>query len=253
MKSMKKVLAFALAMLMVLALAGCAKEEKVYEVLTEATFPPFDTVDEDGNIVGFDMDLIQAIADDQGFEIKFKDMAFDSLIPAIQAGNGDIIAAGMWCEDPERIEKVDFSDVYYTGGKALLVRADDDRIASSADLTAEMKVASQLGTNYADEITVMAEEGKIKEAVILDRFDTCVMQLINGDIDAVIAGYDVVNSYMKAQEGKVKIAGGIEDAEAMGFAVQKGNKELLEKINKGLANVKENGKYDEILTKWMGE
>jgi len=121
MKSMKKVLAFALAMLMVLALAGCAKEEKVYEVLTEATFPPFDTVDEDGNIVGFDMDLIQAIADDQGFEIKFKDMAFDSLIPAIQSGSGDIIAAGMWCEDPERIEKVDFSDVYYTGGKALLV------------------------------------------------------------------------------------------------------------------------------------
>ena len=211
MKKIAKLLCLTLALLMIFGCCGCGEKKLVMG--TNASFPPYEFVDDKNNIVGIDAEIAKAVAEKMGYELEIKDMAFDSLIPAIQAGNGDIIAAGMWCEDPERIEKVDFSDVYYTGGKALLVRADDDRIASSADLTAEMKVASQLGTNYADEITVMAEEGKIKEAVILDRFDTCVMQLVNGDIDAVIAGSDVVTAYMKAQEGKVKIAGGIEDAE----------------------------------------
>ncbi len=255
----KKILAVALAMIMIMAAVSCGDGEQaensgseipVYTVATEATFPPFDTVDEDGNIIGFDMDLITAIGEDQGFQVEFVDMSFEAIIPSVQAGNSDIIAAGMWAEDPERREKVDFSDFYYNGGKVLIVKADNDKITDMSTLTSEMKVASQIGTNYADEITALEADGAIGEAVILDGFDTCVLQLLNEDIDAILTGYSTAVTYENLHAGKIKIAGEIMDSEALGFAVQKGNKELLEQINTGLANVRENGIYDELLEKW---
>ena len=163
-------------------------EVPVYTVLTNATFPPFDTIDENtGELIGFDMDLITAIGEDQGFQVEFVDMAFESLIPAIETGNGDIIAAGMWSGDPERIAKVDFSDTYWVGGAALLVKTDNTEITTMDSLTTDMTVATQIATNYADDLQAMVEEGTLGEVVILDGFDTCVLQLINGDVDVVMA------------------------------------------------------------------
>lgn len=226
-------------------------EVPVYTVLTNATFPPFDTIDENtGELIGFDMDLITAIGEDQGFQVEFVDMAFESLIPAIETGNGDIIAAGMWSGDPERIARVDFSDTYWVGGAALLVKTDNTEITTMDSLTTDMTVATQIATNYADDLQAMVEEGTLGEVVILDGFDTCVLQLINGDVDAVMAGFDIVNAYMSANPDQLKVIGDKENYEELGFAVQKGNTELLEKINAGLANVKENGVYDELVEKW---
>lgn len=277
---MKKILSLLLAAVMVCTLAACSgttpgsensmadksegsnvqtestpesKSEKtpVYKVLTNATFPPFDTIDENtGEIIGFDMDLIAAIGEDQGFQVEFVDMAFESLIPAIETGNGDIIAAGMWSGDPERIAKVDFSDTYWTDGAALLVKTENTAITGLDSLTADMKVATQIATNYADDLQAMVEEGTLGEAVILDGFDTCVLQLINGDVDAVMAGASIVQAYMDKNPEALKVVGDKASYEDLGFAVQKGNAELLEKINAGLANVQENGTYDELLKKW---
>lgn len=273
---MKKILSLLIAAVMVFALTACsgtttsstpdkseaasgtqsASESKtdavpVYKALTNATFPPFETIDENtGEIIGFDMDLIAAIGEDQGFQVEFVDMAFESLIPAIETGNGDIIAAGMWSGDPERIARVDFSDTYWVGGAALLVKTDNTAITSMDSLNTEMKVATQIATNYADDLQAMVDEGTLGEVVILDGFDTCVLQLMNGDVDAVMAGFDIVNSYMKQNPDKLKVIGDVDTYEEMGFAVQKGNAELLEKINAGLANVKENGVYDELVKKW---
>lgn len=277
---MKKILSLLLAAVMVCTLAACSgttpgsensmadksegsnvqtestpesKSEKtpVYKVLTNATFPPFDTIDENtGEIVGFDMDLIAAIGEDQGFQVEFVDMAFESLIPAIETGNGDIIAAGMWSGDPERIAKVDFSKTYWTDGAALLVKTENTAITGLDSLTADMKVATQIATNYADDLQAMVEEGTLGEAVILDGFDTCVLQLINGDVDAVMAGASIVQAYMDKNPEALKVVGDKASYEDLGFAVQKGNAELLEKINVGLANVQENGTYDELLKKW---
>lgn len=274
---MKKILSLLLAAVMVCTLAACSgttpgsensmadksegsnvqtestpesKSEKtpVYKVLTNATFPPFDTIDENtGEIIGFDMDLIAAIGEDQGFQVEFVDMAFESLIPAIETGNGDIIAAGMWSGDPERIAKVDFSETYWTDGAALLVKTENTAITGLDSLTADMKVATQIATNYADDLQAMVEEGTLGEAVILDGFDTCVLQLINGDVDAVMAGASIVQAYMDKNPEALKVVGDKASYEDLGFAVQKGNAELLEKINAGLANVKENGTYDELL------
>lgn len=277
---MKKILSLLLAAVMVCTLAACSgttpgsensmadksegsnvqtestpesKSEKtpVYKVLTNATFPPFDTIDENtGEIIGFDMDLIAAIGEDQGFQVEFVDMAFESLIPAIETGNGDIIAAGMWSGDPERIAKVDFSKTYWTDGAALLVKTENTAITGLDSLTADMKVATQIATNYADDLQAMVEEGTLGEAVILDGFDTCVLQLINGDVDAVMAGASIVQAYMDKNPEALKVVGDKASYEDLGFAVQKGNAELLEKINVGLANVQENGTYDELLKKW---
>ena len=277
---MKKILSLLLAAVMVCTLAACSgttpgsensmadksegsnvqtestpesKSEKtpVYKVLTNATFPPFDTIDENtGEIIGFDMDLIAAIGEDQGFQVEFVDMAFESLIPAIETGNGDIIAAGMWSGDPERIAKVDFSETYWTDGAALLVKTENTAITGLDSLTADMKVATQIATNYADDLQAMVEEGTLGEAVILDGFDTCVLQLINGDVDAVMAGASIVQAYMDKNPEALKVVGDKASYEDLGLAVQKGNAELLEKINAGLANVKENGTYDELLKKW---
>ena len=102
-KKVTLVLAALLSVGMILSLTACGggsdKETVSYKVGTEPTFPPFDTTDEDQNIVGLDMDLIKAIGKDQGFEVTFENLSFDGLIPALKAGNIDIVAAGMHMED----------------------------------------------------------------------------------------------------------------------------------------------------------
>lgn len=165
MKSMKKFLAVAMILLMTAALAACGGDTKdsgssdssadapkasgdVLIVGTEPTFPPFDTTDDNGDIVGFDMDLIKAIGKDQGFEVEFRNLEFDGLIPALTSGTIDIVAAGMDAS-PERAEQVDFSDSYYEASLIVAVAADNDTITGVDSLTPDMKVAAQTGTTGA--------------------------------------------------------------------------------------------------------
>ena len=246
----KSVIAVLLAMLLVFSLSACGGSDDsgsgdtvVYKVGTEPTFPPFDTTDDDQNIVGLDMDLIKAIGEDQGFEVKFENLSFDGLIPALKAGN----------IDPERQKEVDFSDSYYDSQLFVAVTVDNDSITSIDDLTPDMKVAAQTGTTGAEKVKELKEEGKIKEAVILDGLDTVMMQLINGDVSAVINDKPVTEAYMKKQPDKIKMVGDALNAESYGFAVQKGNDELLKKINDGLKNIKEDGTFDKLVDEWFNK
>ena len=256
----KSVIAVLLAMLLVFSLSACGSSDDsgsgdtvVYKVGTEPTFPPFDTTDDNQNIVGLDMDLIKAIGEDQGFEVKFENLSFDGLIPALKAGNIDIVAAGMNKDDPERQKEVDFSDSYYDSQLFVAVTVDNDSITSIDDLTPDMKVAAQTGTTGAEKVKELKEEGKIKEAVILDGLDTVMMQLINGDVSAVINDKPVTEAYMKKQPDKIKMVGDALNAESYGFAVQKGNDELLKKINDGLKNIKEDGTFDKLVDEWFNK
>ena len=259
-KMKKSVIAVLLAMLLVFSLSACGGSDDsgsgdtvVYKVGTEPTFPPFDTTDDNQNIVGLDMDLIKAIGEDQGFEVKFENLSFDGLIPALKAGNIDIVAAGMNKDDPERQKEVDFSDSYYDSQLFVAVTVDNDSITSIDDLTPDMKVAAQTGTTGAEKVKELKEEGKIKEAVILDGLDTVMMQLINGDVSAVINDKPVTEAYMKKQPDKIKMVGDALNAESYGFAVQKGNDELLKKINDGLKNIKEDGTFDKLVDEWFNK
>ena len=150
----KSLVAVLMIAVLVFSLAACggssddtAKDKVVYKVGTEPTFPPFDTTDDDQNIVGLDMDLIKAIGEDQGFDVQFENLSFDGLIPALKAGNIDIVAAGMNKDDKERQKQVDFSDAYYESQLYVVVPQDNKDIKSIDDLTADMKVAAQTGTD----------------------------------------------------------------------------------------------------------
>ena len=256
----KSLVAVLMIAVLVFSLAACggssddtAKDKVVYKVGTEPTFPPFDTTDDDQNIVGLDMDLIKAIGEDQGFDVQFENLSFDGLIPALKAGNIDIVAAGMNKDDKERQKQVDFSDAYYESQLYVVVPQDNKDIKSIDDLTADMKVAAQTGTTGAEKVKELKKDGKIKEAVILDGLDTAMMQLINGDVSAVINDKPVNEAYMKKQPDKVKMVGKALNAENYGFAVAKGNDELLEKINAGLANIKEDGTFDKLVDEWFNK
>ena len=255
---MKKTLILLLVLAMALSLAACgaaakedAGEAPVYKVAMEPTFPPFDTINEETQeLDGFDYELMNAIAEDQGFELEWVNMGFDGLITALQSGNIDIIASGMNASE-ERREKVDFSTTYYDSGLVVAVKAGNTTIKSIDDLTADMKVGGQIGTTGADLATELYNDGKIKEAKIYNGLDVAMMDLQNGTIDALINDLPVTKAYMEAKPGTVEIVGDVLNAEAYGFAVQKGNTELLESINTGLQNMIDNGTFDELYAKWF--
>ena len=246
----------ALALILVLALAmcslvGCGNSD-VLIAGTEPTYPPFESADEDGNIVGFDVDLLMAIAEDQGLEVEFKTFEFDGLIGAVEANSCDIIAAAMNVT-PERAEKVDFTDSYFASAKTILVKKDNTTITKPEDFTADMKVAAQIGTSEADYVQALEDEGKIKEAIILNQTTQCILQLKNGDVDAVVMDAPVAKVYIDKNADSIKSLDTEIDPADMAFAVKKGNTELLDKLNAGLKNVVENGTYDQLVAKWFAE
>ncbi len=259
-KIVKKIMVLTLALGMTASLAACGteaqagsdggKEVPTYKVAMEPTFPPFDTVDEEGNLAGFDVDLMEAIAEEEGFKLEWSNMGFGGLIPALESGNIDIVASGMNASD-ERKEKVDFSETYYDSGLVVAIKKGNTKIKSIDDLTADMKAGGQIGTTGADLCQELQDKGKIKEARIYDGLDVAMMDLKNGGIDALINDLPVTKSYMDSQPGTIEIVGDVLNAESYGIAVKKGNKELLDKINHGMKTLKENGKFDEIYSKWF--
>jgi polar amino acid transport system substrate-binding protein len=259
----KKSLALLLSLTMVFAFAlgacggsdsgdGGGDESATLKVVTEATFAPFEfTEDGSDEIVGFDIDMMNAIAEDQGLTIEWVNMEFDSLIPALESDQGDIICAGMNKLAGDRAEKVDFGDTYFESDLMLLVPADSD-LAGIDAVTSDMKLASQIGTTGGDMVQSMADEGKIAEGVVLNQWTDCYLQMQNGDVQGVIVDKPVGEAYLKSHSDIAKFAGEkFGDHEEFAFAVQKGNTELLDKLNTGLANLKESGKYDELVDKWF--
>ena len=247
-KITKKLIVLALALIMVLSFAACGGSD-AYIVAMEPTFPPFDTTDENGELDGFDVDLMNAIAEDQGFEIEWTQLGFDGLIPALESKQIDIIASGMWAS-PERAKIVDFSTTYYDSGLVLAVKVDNNTITGADSLTSDMKVAAQIGTSSADLVQQWEKDGKIAEAKIYDKVNEAVMDLQNGTVDALLNDKPVTTEYMSKQPDKIKIVGDILNEESYGFAVNKENKDLLDMINAGLQNVIDNGTYDQLLAKW---
>lgn len=259
----KKLFVILLVMTMAFTFAGCGgskatategtSDVPTYKVAMEPTFPPFDTIDKDTQeLKGFDVDMMEAIAADQGFKLEWVNMGFDGLIPALEAGNIDIIASGMNASDDRR-KIVDFSTTYYDSGLVVAIKAGNTAIKSIDDLTADMKVGGQIGTTGADKATELYNSGTIKEAKIYNGLDVAIMDLQNGTIDALINDLPVTKAYMNSKPGTIEIVGDVLNAESYGYAVQKGNTELLDKINKGMQDLKDNGKFDEIYSKWLDQ
>lgn len=243
--SMGRVLACGL--LLSLALVGCGGGgggDATLVVGTEATFPPFELKNEAGEITGFDIDLIKAIAADQGLELDIRDMAFDGLIPALTTGQIDIALSAMSITE-EREQTVDFTDPYINAGLVVAVRADDMSIKGVSGLKGKT-VAVQIGTTGAAEAAKMKEAGDIKAIKEFANVGLSMQDLIQGGVAAVINDKPVSEVFVATQPGKVRLLDEVLVSDDYGMAVKQGNSELLEKLNAGLANIKANGTYDEI-------
>ena len=231
-----------------------SQESNVLKVGTNAEFAPFEYVnEEDGTTIeGFDIDLINAIAADQGMTVEMENLEFDGLIMALQNGSIDAAIAGMSVK-PDRAEQVDFTETYYDAGLNIAVAADDDSIASEEDLAGKV-VTAQQGTTGADKAMELKDAGVVADVKLLANINVCMMALANGEVDAVIMDIPVNNKYVAAHPDEVKIAADIvaEEPEQFAIAVAKGNTELLEKLDAGLANVKADGTYDALLDKYFG-
>lgn len=251
----KKVISLFVLGMFVLAfgLAGCgtnsASQAKVLRVGSDTAFAPFEFQDEKSKeYVGFDMDLIQAVGKQMGYEVKVQSMNFDGLIPALEAGNIDATISAMTIND-ERAKKVNFTKAYYKSGLNVVVKIDNNNIKSFKDLEGK-RVAVQIGTTGA------AEAKKIK-GVTIREFNTApeaFLELKAGGVDAVVNDAPVNEYYIaKAGSKDAKVVGDLLSAEDYGIATAKKNTELADKLNKALEELKKNGEYEKIYVKWFGK
>lgn len=240
---MKKLLVSMLTVVSAICLCACGKSSDNKLVMaTNAAFPPYENVEGD-KIVGIDPEIAQAIADDLGMELVIEDMAFDSIIAAVTSGKASMGMAGLTVTE-DRKQNVDFSDSYTMAAQVIIVK-EGSTIAGPDDLSG-LKVGVQLGTTgdiYADDI----------ENATVERYSKgfeAVNALLQDKIDAVIIDNEPAKVFVAQNEG-LTILDEEFTVEEYAIAVQKGNTELLEKINGSLKKLKESGKIDEIIGKYI--
>ncbi|GGK01975.1 glutamine ABC transporter substrate-binding protein GlnH [Lentibacillus kapialis] len=226
---------------------GSSNLKDSYTVATDSSFVPFE-FKKDGEYVGFDIDLINAIADEAGFDINLEVTNFDGIIPGLQTGSFDIAIAGISITD-ERAKKIDYSEPYYKSGLAIGVQKDNSDIKGIEDLEGKT-IATRLGSTssaYIDENIENADPNQYEQ------LDQAYLAVENGSADAILYDAPNVNYYIKTAGDNLKVVGDLYQAEDYGIAVSKGNEDLVTAIDDALATLKENGKYDEIYEKWFGE
>ena len=214
--------------------AGCGSssqetnEKGVLRVGSETTFPPFEYTDDQNNVIGFDVDLSQEIAKRLGLKMEFVSMGFDALIPAVNSGSIDMIAAGM-NPTPEREKAADFSDIYFNeGGFTAIVRKDNTDIKGIDDLKGKV-VGAQVGSIPAD----MAKALPASQVKEIDSNSQIFMELKAGTIDGAIIDNAVAMFYLKQGADK--------DLKLVGTPTESTGKEM-----------KEVGTYQKINEKWFG-
>jgi polar amino acid transport system substrate-binding protein len=223
---------------------------KVYAVGTDAAYAPFESQNEKGEIVGLTIDVVTAAAKKAGIEVKFVNTPWEGIFNSLQQGDRDMLASSITITD-ERKQTMDFTNPYFDAYQLIAVKADS-KVAKFDDLK-KLKVGVQTGTT-GDEV-VTKQQGKNSKNI--KRFEStplALKELEAGGVDAVVADNGVVINYVANNAGaKFKTVSDKAFApEQYGFAVKKGNAELLGLLNKGLADIKADGSYDQIYTKYFG-
>ncbi len=254
---MKKTLSVLLAVMMaVCAFAGGNKEKaaeaggKVWIVATDTVFRPFEYTNEKNQFVGIDVDLLAAIAEDQGFKYELQSLGWDAGVAAVQVGQADALIAGATIKQSRIDSGWIFSEGYYNATQTFVV-AKDSKIASFEDLKGK-NVAVKNGTAGAD----FANSLKAKYGFTVTVFEdspTMYQDVINGNSAACCEDTPIMADNIKTAGLALKIPAGMEsDGAPYGFAIMdKKNQELLDMFNAGLKNIKANGKYQQILDKYL--
>ncbi len=223
---------------------------KIYAVGTDAAYAPFESQNEKGEIVGLTIDVVNAVAAKAGIQVKFVNTPWEGIFNALQQGDRDLLASSITITD-ERKQSMDFTAPYFDAHQLIAVK-DNSKISTFDDLK-KLKVGVQTGTTGDEAVTKL--QGKNSPNV--KRFEStplALKELEAGGVDAVVADNGVVINYVANNPGaKFKtVSDKAFQPEQYGFAVKKGNTELLEKLNKGLVDIKADGSYDQIYAKYFG-
>jgi len=275
----KKTIAFIMAAAMTLSMAACggasdaaapaaetpaatdeageadaapSEDAKVWVIATDTAFKPFEYTAENGDFVGIDVDILAAVAADQGFEYDLQVLGWDASIAACQAGQADGMIAGASITDERKESGWIFSDGYYDANQSMAVKGDSE-ITGFADL-AGLSVAVKTGTMSAAYAESLAEENGFTVTYFEDS-PTMYQAVVGGQVAACFDDTPIMACNIKETGIDMKILDGTgNEPAAYGFAIFNGdNQELVDMFNAGLANIKANGTYDEIINKYLGE
>lgn len=250
---MKKIIALALVCMMaVCVFAGCGNEtdEKVLTMATNAEFPPYEYM-EGNEIVGIDAEIAKAITDKLGYKLVIENVDFDSLIPGVQTGKYDFVAAGMTVTD-ERLEQVDFTQSYATGIQSIIVK-EDSAITSVDDLFADganTKIGVQLATTGDLYCTWDIEDEGLGSVERFNKGADAVMALTSGKVDCVVIDNEPAKVFVANNAG-LKILDTEYAIEDYAIAVSKENPELLKDINAALGELIADGTVAKIIEKYI--
>ena len=264
MNVMKKLFALCLALVMAASMAACggskpaetqapadAASGKKWTIATDTVFKPFEYTDASGNFVGIDVDIVAAIAADQGFDYELNSLGWDASIAACQAGQADGMIAGASITDERKASGWMFSDGYYTATQSMTVAADSN-ITGFEDLKGK-DVAVKTGTQGASYAESLKDQYGFN-LVYFEDSPTMYQAVMGGQCVACFEDTPIMQASIKDNGMALKVLEDTANAGGdYGFAIfDSANQELLDMFNAGLANIKANGTYDQILDKYLG-
>src|SRR5690625_1060254 len=223
-------------------------DKEVYTVATDNGYVPFEYIDEEsGELVGFDIDLVTALADEVGVELEFETLEFDGIVAGIGSGRFDIAIAGMTITE-EREESIDFTQPYYEAGLILAVQDGNDEIQSIDDVDGKV-IATRTGSTSQEYLTENTDAEIEAFPAIIEAYQN----VLAGRSDAVLYDLPNVQYYSeKDADGELVTVGEKLTGEDYGIAFTKGS-ELRDVIDDALTTLKENGTYDDIYEEWFGD
>ncbi|WP_373233211.1 basic amino acid ABC transporter substrate-binding protein [Cohnella sp.] len=263
-----KILMYAITALLAIAIVGCSGSKtqmavengssngaspslKEYVVATDASYAPFESLTEKNEFVGFDIDIVKAIADKGGFKVRLVNTPWEGMFATLTNGDRDILISAITITE-ERSKEMDFSEPYFEA-KQSIAAGKDSPVIKFEDLKGK-KVGVHTGTT--GDIVVTDLLGKdSKDVIRFENTPLALKELENGGVEAVVADNGVVNNYVNnnSDKGLMTVEDESFDKEFYGLVVKKGNKELVDMINEGLKKIKADGTYDEIYKKHFGE
>lgn len=246
-------------MAMVIAVAGCAKEEAAVETGGEAkavitigvddTYPPMEFRDDNNDLVGFDIDFANALGAEMGVEIEFKPTAWDGIFSALNSEKYDVIISSVSITE-ERLEGFEFSKPYLSNGQVIVVKPGDTSINTAADLEGKL-VGVQIETTADIAATKQLEDITFE----LKRYDDIIQTFTDmktGRLDAIVVDYAVAIDYTAKNPGDYEITSAQLTNEPIGVCIKKGNTELKSKVDAAIVALQEKGTLVPISEEWLG-
>ncbi|HUH49459.1 MAG TPA: ABC transporter substrate-binding protein [Mycoplana sp.] len=250
--SKRLTMAASAAVFTLLAGAAMADGEKII-IGTEGAYPPFNTLEADGTLTGFDVDIAKALCDEMKAECTFVTQDWDGIIPALVAKKFDAIIASMSITE-ERKQKVDFSAKYYNTPPAIVVPKDSEITAATAEALAGKSLGAQSSTTHSNYAEAHMKGAELKLYPTADEYK---LDIVNGRVDAVIDDVVVLSEWLKTDDGACcKLLGTLPvdpviNGAGAGIAVRKGETDLADKFSKAIQGIRASGKYQEINAKYF--